>query len=173
MEMAILWLCVVQFPYTMVPQIENKVPFGGVFRRFGRLLLLAVLLLAGYAGHSQTNPLPYTIQLTVIVDYSIDDGSSQDVLQILVLDANGNPVPSDTVIINPQGLTTTTQAITTASGIAFYLSGNNTTASTVLNVYAKLRIGGIVTTVASGITTFHYTQGPPQLTPPPGSRHGQ
>src|ERR1700678_2542815 len=109
MEMAILWLCVVQFPYTMVPHKENRAPFTGMMRRCGRLLLTVVLSLAGLAGFSQaTSPPPYTIVATVVKDHSVDDGASLDSVYIQVFNSAGDSVGNVDVTVQINGSSNTT-----------------------------------------------------------------
>jgi gliding motility-associated-like protein len=166
MEMAFFWLRVVQFPYTMVPHIENRVLFTGMMRRCGRMLLLAVLLLAGFAGYSQpSSPPPYTLQITVLVDNSVDDGASQDVVQIEVLNASNQPVSGDSVTIQINGLPNTTILVTNAAGIVTFQQGSLSTNPLTVDITSKYE--GY--TVATGSCVFHYIQGPPALNPPPGA----
>ena len=165
MEMANVWLCVVQFPYTMVPHIENRVPFTGTIRRYARVLLLGVLLLAGFAGYSQSSPPPYTLQISVTTDNSVDDGTSLDVVQVTVLDAGNNPVSGVSVAFSINGGSSTTVNVTNASGIVTFAQGNTNTSALTVDISAKY----LGSTVASGSCLFHYVQGPPALNPPPGA----
>jgi gliding motility-associated-like protein len=150
----------------MVPHIENRVPFTGRMRRYGRMLLLAVLLLAGFAGYSQPAvPPPYTIQVTVTVDNSVDDGASQDVAKIVVLDSLGNPVPNDSVVIQINGLPNTTIFVTDGAGTVIFKQGNHSPNPLTISITAIYD----AVTVANATCVFHYIQGPPVLNPPPGA----
>jgi gliding motility-associated-like protein len=168
MEMAILWLCVVQFPYTMVPQIENRAPFTGLMRRYSRLLLLGVLLLAGYSGFSQaTSPPPYTIVTTMITDNSVDDGASEDVVKIQVFTAYAPVVPVGNVPITVQinGNSNTTVLTTDAAGDPVFFQQGNLSTAPPLNIEISIQIGGV--TLTSTLVTFHYVAGPPVLNAAP------
>src|SRR5579863_104921 len=157
-----LGLCVVQFPYAMVPQIENSVPFTGMIRRYGRLLLAGVLSLAGYAGYSQpTSPSPYTIVATVIKDNSVDDGATLDSVKIQVFDQAGDSVGNVPITIKINGGSNTTLVETGPNGQGVYFwQGNTSTAPPLgLNIYYD----SSGTKVDSTTAIFHYVAGPPQL----------
>jgi gliding motility-associated-like protein len=128
-------------------------------------MLSLMLLLTGYAGHSQSSPPPYTLQITVTTDNSIDDGTSLDVVQVTVLDASNNPVSGVSVAFSINGGSSTTVNVTDAAGQVTFAQGNTNTSGLTIDINAKY----LGVTVASGSCLFHYVQGPPSLNPPPGA----
>ncbi len=155
----------------MVPQIENRVPFTGLIRRYGRLLLAGVLLLAGYAGYSQpTSPPPYTIVTTMVQDNSVDDGATEDIVKIQVFTnypapAVNVPVGNIDITVQINGSSNTTVLTTDAAGDPVFFQQGNLSTAPPLNIEISIQIGGV--TLTSTLVTFHYVAGPPQLNSAP------
>jgi len=168
-------------PYTMVPQIEQKNPFSGLLQRCGRVTLWGVLLLLlAVAGRSQTllPGTPYYYTLTSVVNNSVADGSTNDVLQVTVytqsvtLPYTYTPVNNVQVNFLDSGATTSTtintgdgeyNSIPFAAGtIVFGQASITTTPADV-----EITIDGVQ--VTSEI--FTYIPGPVNANPPPGSKN--
>ncbi|HEV3410835.1 MAG TPA: Ig-like domain-containing protein, partial [Puia sp.] len=149
----------------MVPHLENRTLFTCRLRRYGRLLLSLMLLVTGYVGYGQSSPPPYTLQITVTTNNSVDDGTALDVVLVTVLDASNNPVSGVDVAFSINGGSSTTVNVTNAAGQVTFAQGNTNTSALTVDINAKYL--GI--TVASGNCVFLYVQGPPSLNPPPGS----
>jgi adhesin/invasin len=105
------------------------------------------------------------LQITVTTDNSVDDGTSQDVVQVTVLDASNNPVSGVDVSFQINFGSSTTTYVTNAAGVVTFAQGNTNTSGLTIDIDAKY-LGSVV---ASGSCIFHYVQGPPNLNPPPGS----
>ena len=154
----------------MVPQIKNKDPFTGVMRRCSRVLLLGVLLLAGYAGYCQpTSPPPYTVVATITVNNSVDDGVTQDIAKVQVFDAANNPVGNISISFTINGNSNTTVLTTDAAGNPVIYSQGNLKTAPPLTITANVldQFGNILPYSTSFI--FYYVSGPPNLNPPPGT----
>jgi gliding motility-associated-like protein len=136
--------------------------------RYGRLLLMGIFLLAGYTGYSQpTSPPPYTIVATQLVDNSVDDGASLDVVKIQVLDASGNPVGNISITVQINGSSNTTVLTTDAAGDPVFFQQGNLSTAPPLTIAISIQVGGV--SIATTSVIFHYVAGPPVLNPPPGS----
>jgi len=131
-------------------------------RRYSRVLLLGVLLMAGFAGYSQpTSPPPYTIVATVIKDNSVDDGASLDIVQIQVLDASNNPVGNISLTVQINGSSNTTVLTTDAAGDPVFFQQGNLSIAPPLTIAISIQQLGI--TIASASVIFHYVPTPPVL----------
>jgi gliding motility-associated-like protein len=146
----------------MVPQIENRVLFTDMIRRYGRLLLAGILLLSGFAGYSQpTAPPPYTIVATVVKDHSVDDGASLDSVKIQVFDQAGDSVGNVDVTVQINGSSNTTVLETGPNGQSVYFYQGNLSTAPPLNL--EISVVEVGVTIASTTAIFHYVAGPPQL----------
>jgi gliding motility-associated-like protein len=168
-------------PYTMVPQIVQKNPFFGLLQRCGRVTLWGLLLLLlAVTGRSQTAlpGTPYFYTLTTVTNNSIADGSTNDVLQVVVYTQSATlpytytPVNNVQVNFLDSGATTST-TINTGEGeynsipfaVGTIVFGQASITTTPADV--EITIDGVQ--VQSEI--FTYIPGPVNANPPPGSKN--
>jgi gliding motility-associated-like protein len=155
----------------MVPQIENRIPFTVLIRRYGRLLLAAVLLLGGYSGFSQpTSPPPYTIVTTMVQDNSVDDGATEDIVKIQVFTnypapAVNVPVGNIDITVQINGSSNTTVLTTDAAGDPVFFQQGNLSTAPPLTIEISIQQAGV--TLTSTSVVFHYVAGPPVLNSAP------
>jgi adhesin/invasin len=137
---------------------------------FRNLLTACLLFLLGAPAVVRASPgkalPPYIVDIVVITDNQMADGSHNDIVQVTVYDAGlpGNPVANGvTVNFKLQGATASNSLTTNSSGMVVYPVNNTTVGVTDLSI------------TVNGITqhqSLNFIAGPPSANPPgnpPGS----